>query len=101
MLVDSKKAGTGAELSAAEKMQRERARIGGQKGIVTYDWAPDGKSLLVPIDGGLYLATLDGHVTRLTNQPGGQLNPNVSPPRGFVSFVRDQNLFVQPLAGGV
>jgi len=100
MLVDSKKAGTGAELSEAEKMQRERARIGGQKGIVTYDWAPDGKSLLVPIDGDLYLATLDGQVTRLTNQPGGQLNPVVSPRGGFVSFVRDQNLFVQPLAGG-
>ena len=105
MLVDSKKAGTGAELSEAEKMQRERARIGGQKGIVTYDWAPDGKSLLVPIDGDLYLATLDGpnfetRVTRLTNQPGGQLNPVVSPRGGFVSFVRDQNLFVQPLAGG-
>src|SRR5689334_22702562 len=29
MLVDSKKVGTGAELSEAEKMQRERARIGG------------------------------------------------------------------------
>jgi len=100
MLVDSKKAGTGAELSEAEKMQRERARIGGQKGIVTYDWAPDGKSLLVPIDGDLYLATLDGQVTRLTNQPGGQLNPVVSSRGGFVSFVRDQNLFVQPLAGG-
>jgi dipeptidyl-peptidase-4 len=105
MLVDSKKAGSGAELSEAEKMQRERARIGGQKGIVAYDWAPDGKSLLVPLDGDLYLATLDGpmlgaHVTRLTNQPGGQLNPIVSPRGGYVSFVRDQNLFVQPLAGG-
>ena len=34
MLVDSLKLGTGAELSEAEKMQRERARIGGSKGIV-------------------------------------------------------------------
>ena len=39
MLVDSKKVGSGAELSEAEKMQRERARIGGSKGIVAYDWA--------------------------------------------------------------
>lgn len=34
MLVDSKKVGSGAELSEAEKMQRERARIAGSKGIV-------------------------------------------------------------------
>jgi dipeptidyl-peptidase-4 len=100
MLVDSKKVGTGAELSEAEKMQRERARIGGTRGIVAYDWAPDGKSILVPLDGDLYLATLDGKVSRLTNTPDGELNPVVSPRGGFVSFVRDQNLFVQPLGGG-
>jgi dipeptidyl-peptidase-4 len=100
MLVDSAKIGTGADLSEAEKMQRERARIGGQKGVVAYDWAPDGKSILVPLDGDLYIATLDGNVRRLTDTPGGELNPVVSPRGSFVSFVRDQNLFVQPLAGG-
>lgn len=100
MLVDSKKVGTGAELTEAEKMQRERARIGALKGIITYDWAPDGKSILVPLDGDLYLARLDGSATRLTNNPGGQLNPVVSPAGGYVSFVRNQNLYVQPLSGG-
>ncbi|WP_442800502.1 S9 family peptidase [Sphingomonas sp. EC-HK361] len=100
MLVDSKKVGSGAELTEAEKMQRERARIAGSKGIVAYDWAPDGKSILVPLDGDLYLASLTGAVQRLTNTPGGELNPVISPAGGFVSFVRDQNLWVQPLAGG-
>lgn len=100
MLVDSKRVGSGAELSEAEKMQRERARIGGSKGIVAYDWAPDGKSILVPLDGDLYLAGLDGNARRLTNTPGGELNPVVSPKGGFVSFVRDQNLYAQPLGGG-
>ncbi len=100
MLVDSKKVGTGAEISEAEKMQRERARIAGDKGIVAYDWSPDGKSILVPLDGDLYLAHLDGKVDRLTNTPSGELNPTISPAGGFVSFVRDQNLYVQPLAGG-
>jgi dipeptidyl-peptidase-4 len=99
MLVDSKSVGSGAELSEAEKMQRERARIGGSKGIVAYDWAPDGKSILVPLDGDLYLAGLDGNVRRLTNTPGGELNPVVSPRSGFVSFVRDQNLHAMPLGG--
>ena len=100
MLVDSKQIGSGAELSEAEKMQRERARIGGSKGIVAYDWAPDGKSILVPLDGDLFLATLDGKVTRLTQTKDGELNPAISPAGGYVSFVRDQNLFVQPLSGG-
>ena len=100
MLVDSKKIGSGAELSEAEKMQRERARIGGSRGIVAYDWAPDGKSILVPLDGDLFLATLDGKITRLTETSDGELNPAISPGGGFVSFVRGQNLFVQPLAGG-
>ncbi len=93
MLVDSTKFG-GGEISEAEKMQRERARIGGTRGIVSYDWAPDGKSLLVPLDGDLFIATLDGTTRRLTATPQGELNATVSPKGGFVSFVRDQNLFV-------
>lgn len=100
MLVDSRKLGSGGELSEAEKMQRERARIGGQHGIVSYSWAPDGKGLLVPIDGELYLARLDGSVTRLAEGKGGALNPTLSPRGGYVSFVRDQTLMVQAVAGG-
>jgi len=99
MLVDSTKFG-GGELSEAEKMQRERARIGGSKGIVAYDWAADGKSLLVPVDGDLYLADLEGKVRRLTVTPLGELDATISPRGGFVSFVRDQNFFVVDLATG-
>ena len=100
MLVDSKKTGSGAELSEAEKMQRERDRsVAGSTGITSYDWSPDGKSILVPVDGDLYLAALDGKVTRLTDTPDGELNGVVSPKGGFVSFVRGGNLFVQPMNG--
>ena len=100
MLVDSKKIGSGAALSEAEKMQRERDRsIAGNTGIVSYDWAPDGKSILVPVDGDLFLAALDGGVRRLTNTSDGELNGVVSPKGGFVSFVRSGNLFVQPIGG--
>ena len=98
MLVDSAKVGTGAALSEAEKMQRERARIGGTKGIVAYDWSPDGKSILVPLDGELYLADLNGGVRKLEGTKDA-LNPVVSPRGGFVSYVRDQNLWVQPVGG--
>ena len=100
MLVDSKKTGSGAELSEAEKMQRERDRsVAGSTGITSYDWSPDGKTILVPVDGDLYLAALDGKVTRLTDTPDGELNAVVSPKGGFVSFVRGGNLFVQPVNG--
>lgn len=100
MLVDSKRTGSGAALSEAEKMQRERDRsVAGSTGITSYDWSPDGKSILVPVDGDLYLAALDGNVTRLTDTPDGELNAVVSPKGGFVSFVRGGNLFVQPIGG--
>jgi len=100
MLVDSKKFGTGAEMSEAEKMQRERARIAGTKGIVAYDWAPDGKSVLVPLDGELYRAGLDGSVAKLPAKVGPKLNAEISPAGGFVSYVQDQNLVVMGLASG-
>jgi dipeptidyl-peptidase 4 len=99
MLVDSTKFG-GGELSEAEKMQRERARIGGTRGIVSYDWAPDGKSILVPLDGDLFVATLDGNVRRLTQTAQGELDATISPKGGYVSFVRDQNLHVIDAANG-
>lgn len=100
MLVDSKKFETGAALSEAERMQRERARIADQKGIVAYDWSADSRTLLVPLDGDLYLATLDGKVRRLTDTPDSELDGTVSPGGKFVSFVRGQNLFVLDLASG-
>jgi len=98
MLVDSKKTGSGEALSEAEKMRRERARLSGITGIVAYQWAPDGQTLLVPVDGDLYLAGLDGIVRRLTDK--GAADGQVSPKGRYVSFVRDQNLHLIDLATG-
>lgn len=100
MLVDSAKVGSGAALSEEEKMRRERARIGGTRGITGYDWAPDAKSILVPIDGDIYLAGLDGQVRRLTATPETEIEAKVSPAGHFVSFVRNHNLFAIDLASG-
>ncbi len=100
MLVDSLKLGSGAELSEAEKMRRERARVGGTKGIVDYEWAPDGKSILVPIDGDLYLAGRDGAVRRLTNTPESEIDAHVSAGGHYVSFLRGQNLSAIDLLSG-
>ncbi|WP_232366743.1 S9 family peptidase [Alteripontixanthobacter muriae] len=97
MLVDSDKLGSGRALSEAEKMQRERLRIGSLKGIVTYEWAADGEGLLVPVEGDLHYAALDGSVRRLTDTEAGELNPALSPRGRYVSFVRDGSLFVGQL----
>lgn len=98
MLIDSEKLGTGRELSEDEKMQRERARVGNLKGIITYQWASDGSGVLVPLDGDLYFARLDGpeglSVTRLTDTEESELNPKLSSRSGYVSFVRDRQLWV-------
>jgi len=99
MLVDSERLGSGRELSEDEKMQRERARIGNLKGIITYQWAADGEGVLVPLDGDLFLARLDGTITRLTDTEGTELNPQLSPQGRFVSFVRDRRLWVGPVGG--
>ena len=97
MLVDSKALGSGRELSEDEKMQRERARVGNLRGIITYQWNSDGSGVLVPLDGDLYLAKLDGTVTRLTNTEESELNPKLSPKGRYVSFVRDRQLWTGPV----
>lgn len=100
MLVDSSRVGTGAALSEEEMMRRERARIAGTRGIVDYRWSPDGRSILVPLDGDLYRASLDGQVQRLTQTEATELDAEVSKTGRYISFVRDRNLFVIDGAGG-
>lgn len=100
MLINSTKIG-GGEVSEAEKMRRERARVGGSRGIVEYEWAPDGNSILAPVDGDLYLADLKtGAIRRLTNTPQTEIDAHVSEGGRYVSFVRDQNLFEIDLSNG-
>ncbi|WP_421991787.1 DPP IV N-terminal domain-containing protein [Qipengyuania sp.] len=99
MLVDSEALGTGRELSEDEKMQRERARVGSLKGIIDYQWTEDGSGVLVPLDGDLYLARLGGEVLRLTDTEESELNPALSSKGGYVSFVRDRQLWVGEVGG--
>lgn len=87
-------------LSEAEKSRRERMRVT-QHGIVEYHWDEEGKFILVPVAGDLYMADRNtGAVRRLTNTKSDEVNSKVSPHGHFVSFVRDQNLYVLNLAGG-
>lgn len=100
MLVDSLKLSSGRQLSEAEKMQRERQRIGDLKGIVSYEWSADSKSVLVPVDGDLLLAGLDGSVRKVEGTKGGELTPKLGPKGQHIAFVRDRRLWAGPVTGG-
>ncbi|MFN3843140.1 MAG: DPP IV N-terminal domain-containing protein [Rehaibacterium terrae] len=106
LLVDSRALLPGEEtLSDEEKARRERQRIAALSGIVEYQWAPDGRRLLFPLGGELYLYDLEAGegvdpVRRLTAGEGFATDPKVSPRGGFVSFVRGRNLWVVDLADG-
>jgi dipeptidyl-peptidase-4 len=99
-LVDSKILVAEENLSDAEKARRERERTASFKGILSYSWSPDGKRLLVPIAGNLYLVEVAKPDQARMVASGNVLDPKISPQGRYVSFVRDQNLFVIDLSTG-
>jgi dipeptidyl-peptidase 4 len=96
LLVDSKKLMAGVEvLSDEEKARRERQRIAAFSGIVDYQWGSDGNTLLFPLGGELYLYDLSqASAKKITSGKGFATDPKISPKGGFVSFIRERNLWV-------
>ncbi|MGL5360108.1 MAG: DPP IV N-terminal domain-containing protein, partial [Shewanella sp.] len=87
-------------LSDEEKARRERQRIYGE-GIMEYFWAEDSSALLIPASGNLYYVSLASGtalgkpaVTQLPIGAGFATDARLSPKGNFVSFVREQNLYV-------
>ena len=99
-LVDSKQLVPNENLSLEEKARRERARTASLSGILSYSWSPDGKQLLVPIAGDLYLVDVNRPEAARKVASGNVGDPKISPKGRYVSYVRDQNLFVIDLATG-
>lgn len=86
------------ELSEAEKARRERMRISA-RGVVEYSWDEQGRYILAPLEGDIFLATrADGSVRRLTETEADEIDAKVSPRGNFVSWVRDQDLVVYDLS---
>ncbi|HEY6123075.1 MAG TPA: DPP IV N-terminal domain-containing protein [Steroidobacteraceae bacterium] len=105
-LVDSRTlAGADRALSAEEEARRERQRTSAYSGIVEYSFAPDSRQLLIPLNGDLYVYDLGRKpadaVRRLTHTEAFETDARFSPRSHYVSFVRDQNLYVIDLATGV
>ncbi|MBL8298248.1 MAG: S9 family peptidase [Rhodanobacteraceae bacterium] len=98
LLVDSKVLQPAEEqLSDAEKATRERQRIAGLKGIVSYRWAPDSQRLLFPLAGQLFLYDLSAPtaeaVRSLTPKDAEIIDAQVAASGRYVSFVSRQNLW--------
>ena len=100
LLLDSKLLVPNEHISEAEKARRERERSASLSGILNYSWSPDGKQLLVPLAGNLYLVDVSSPEGARLVASGNVLDPQISPRGRYVSFVREQNLFVIDLASG-
>ncbi len=91
----------GERLDAAERERRERERTAMYSGILDYHWAPNSKALLFPLNGKLYLYRFDSPaataIERLPTGSGFAVDPKISPRGRYVSFIRDQNLWVYDL----
>jgi dipeptidyl-peptidase 4 len=105
LLVDSKVLLPGEEvLSDEEKARRERQRTAALSGIVDYQWSADGHTLLFPLGGELYLYDLNQSGTaalrKLTHGGAYPTDPKISPKGGFVSFIRERNIWLIELKTG-
>ena len=104
-LIDARRlAGGVATLSAEEEARRERQRTSAFSGIVEYQFGPDSRGILVPLNGDLYLYDLtakpDQAVRRLTSTDAAETDAKFSPRGRYVSYVREQNLYVTELRSG-
>ena len=99
-LVDAKVLVPNETLSLEERARRERARTASLSGILSYSWSPDGKQLLVPIAGDLFLVDAAHPDGARKVASGNVADAKISPKGRYVSFVRDQNLFVIDLKSG-
>jgi len=104
LLVDSQVFASGPEqLSAEEAARRERQRTASLRGIVEYEFSSDGSKVLVPLSGDLYVYDLKARgssARKLTATDSYETDAKFSPRGRFISFIRDQDLFVIDLASG-
>ncbi len=87
--------GAAEHLSAAEKARRERMRQTA-RGIASYRLSKDGKRLVVPLSGRLYVVERSsGGVQELAMPSKGYaLDPQLSPTGKHVSYVKNGDLYV-------
>ncbi len=89
------------ELSIQERARRERMRMTA-RGIATYRLSQDGKQILVPLSGRLFVVDRQTQkVKELESEAGFPIDPKFSPDGKHISCVRDGEVYVIDLASGV
>jgi dipeptidyl-peptidase 4 len=91
------------ELSAAEQARRERERIADLRGIVDYRWSGDGRFLLFPIGGNIYLLDMQAEereVRQLTDSEAFDTDPQIAPDGRHVAYVRERELWLAEIESG-
>ncbi len=89
---------TGEKLSAEEKARRERQRTASLSGIIEYSWAKDGKQILFPLNGDLFVYNLETlKVLQITDSDDYDTDARFSPNGNYVSFIRNQNIYLVEL----
>ena len=96
--------GAEEKLTAEEKARRERIRVSA-RGIVSYRLSKDGRRILVPLSGRLFVIDrntdgADGSVTELHGAEGYPIDPRFSPDGERVSCVRNGELYITRIATG-
>ncbi|MCI0672900.1 MAG: DPP IV N-terminal domain-containing protein, partial [Myxococcaceae bacterium] len=85
------------ELTPEEKAAYERMRISA-RGFTSFTLSEDGKKVLLPLSGKLYVVELQsGGVTQLKAGPGA-FDPRFSPDGKHVAYVRDNDVWAVELA---
>jgi dipeptidyl-peptidase-4 len=86
--------GSGAEqLSDAEKARRERTRTA-TRGVVDVDVSEDGRTVMIPLGGKLYLVDRPSGKRSVIDPGGPAYDPHLSPDGSTVAFVRDADVWI-------
>jgi dipeptidyl-peptidase 4 len=95
--------GKAETLSVAEAARRERQRIV-DRGFATYDLSRDGKLVLLPLSGRIYIYDREGpQAGRVRVVGDGKepvIDPRLSPDGRKIAFVRDNELYVAEIDTG-
>jgi dipeptidyl-peptidase 4 len=93
-LINAGRNQTDAELSTAEKAERERRRLF-SSGVTSYRWLPDSRRICCVIDGGVYLFDCAAQTLRAITAEGvRQTDLTVSGRGRYLSYVRDGDLYL-------
>lgn len=88
-------------LTAEELARRERMRMA-SRGIASYALSKDGRSILVPLSGRLFVVDrASGTRRELTSEAGYPIDPRFSPDGSMIACVRDGEVYVTDVASGI